>query len=1119
VLTEEEKREAEHWWEALDHGPRILVECDHRSQQSLWTPDTAETVWEQLKELDPLFVVTAAHEPEEVSRFAKLGARAVYCDLPWRLNAELYNRCEAFLGVSSGISALSGSTACREDVLSVEFVRGEHWSTAGLARHKRRHYCYSERRFVEGLRSLRFELTGEDAEADFTSRMQGFGQTASGKERVGCPGCGARATQPFRGEDIVRCTSCNLVYLRDRPDGTSTEAYHRQVYAVGEPTAAPSIRVPENLEALGKDPNFLAARQAPLLAAAIDHLQGKANRIVDVGCGWGALLLGARERGLDGVGIELTEPNVGFARTTLGLDVRLQTFPDAMLAERSVDVVTFAHSLEHVPDPLTYLEKAAHVLREGGVLAVVVPNILSLGSTALGEAWPWLERDWHYTHFDPATLRALAIQAGFEILSCQTSSGELGEAFSLGILQKISLGLTEAQLRAQLALLDQQGHGEELCLIARRSGSFKGRLRPAPSERKILWVRTDSIGDALLSMAMLPRIADHYPKARITVVCQMVAAPLYETCPVVSDVIAYDRTRALTDSVYLQQIIQQIAVVEAELCFHSVHSREALGDLWVKASGARERVGFGGDLCNMSADEHERLDGIYTRLLPPLEPHALELDRHQAFLDALEIPSERLAPLVWLEEADRTRAREVMAAHDLDPAQTLALFPGAQYAPRRYAHYGEALSKLVSEKGLRVVALGSAGERDLCQTQLKAIPGSHVNLAGELTLRESIACLGLVKMAVGAESGLAQACVAMGTPHAVVIGGGHFGRFLPYRPLTTLAANPIVCYLCNWECPYPRPHCITDVPPQVLAAAAEAAFLGPSDRPRLFVPAPSITEGGPPRLDLQPALDSNLVELVSVAVPSPLVEIPKEAQLTVFCGVWHRDPDRHELLRGHEACLMAQTIPVRRLYVFDGGDLPPAWLDSDFVVSSRPLGLYEAWNLAVQEVRTPYLMNLNLDDRLCRDAAERYVAALDSGVDLVGGDWCICFSQSTTDSVGLSLPSSAKPFFPDWPPLAGRETRLGSGTGERGTYGPATAWRASLHQKLPHYPWRFNDGSLVRIIGDAIWWELVAKLGGRLERLPWIVGHYHSHPDGQAEFRNPAEGEHAKLAAVGIQLL
>lgn len=1118
-LSEAERQRAQAWWSALPGGPRILMECEGRSQQSPWSLVSVDLVADALRHLDPLFVVSARMEPQEAARLRALGMRVVFCDLPWRLNAELYNACDAFLGISSGISALTGSTACRDDIPSVEYVRGEHWSTAGLGRHRRRRHCFSEARFKEALEALALDLSGASTEPTFADRIRVLDRPVQGRERIACPGCGVAEAKPVRGGDVVQCIACELVYLRERPDRLALEAYYRKIYAVGEPTAAPSVRLPESLEVLEEDPAFRAARRAPLLMAAMERAAKPLRQVVDVGCGWGGLLLEARDRGLDTIGFELTESNVAFGRSILGLDLRLQPFPESDIPEGSSDVVTFVHSLEHVPDPLTYLEKAAYVLRDGGVLAVVVPNIASLCSTAMGESWPWLERDWHYYHFTPATLRALAIQAGFEVLACTTRAGDLGEGVPLGILQQLSPGMPEERLRAQLSRLEALGHGEEITLLARRMGTFKGRLRPAKTERKILWIRTDSIGDAILSMPMLPRIAQGIPGSCITVVCQAFTAPLYEACPWVADVISYDRSRAISDESYRGGVCRRIAEIGAHLCLHSVHSREALGDLWAQASRAPERIAFGGDLCNMSEEEHLHLDGVYTRLLPGLGTESLELDRHQAFLEGLGIDGKGLAPMLWLTEADREGARKAMECHGLDPTRTLVLFPGAQYAPRRYPHFGEALQGLVAAEGLRVVALGTASERDLCAEQLKGLPGESVNLAGELPLRVSLALLERSRLAVGAESGLAQACVALGIPHAVVIGGGHFGRFLPYSPLTSLAANPVTCYLCNWQCPHPRPYCITDLPPEVLAAAVSSAFSGSGARPKLFVASEDRRNEGPAFLELAPALDASLVELISIPTRRRIEAPPADPRLTVFCGVWHKDPDRHELLRVHEACLKAQSIPVRRLYVFDGGDLPPAWLESDFVVSSRPLALYEAWDLAVQQVRTPYLMNLNLDDRLSTDAAERVLATLDAGADLVGGDWQICFSRETTDATGPCRPAEAIPFHPDWPPVLDRNVRLGSGTGERGTYGPATAWRASVHQKLPHYPWRFKDGSPVRIIGDAIWWEIVGRAGFRLARLPWIIGHYHSHPDSQAEFRNPAEAEHTKLVQVGVQLL
>ncbi|GAG62112.1 unnamed protein product, partial [marine sediment metagenome] len=56
---------------------------------------------------------------------------------------------------------------------------------------------------------------------------------------------------------------------------------------------------------------------------------------------------------------------------------------------------------------------------------------------------------------------------------------------------------------------------------------------PTDNCRKILFVRTDSIGDNILAMTMIPHIKDKYPKANITALCQEHIAELYEACPFV----------------------------------------------------------------------------------------------------------------------------------------------------------------------------------------------------------------------------------------------------------------------------------------------------------------------------------------------------------------------------------------------------------------------------------------------------------------------------------------------------------------------------------------------------------------------------------------------------------
>lgn len=253
-----------------------------------------------------------------------------------------------------------------------------------------------------------------------------------------------------------------------------------------------------------------------------------------------------------------------------------------------------------------------------------------------------------------------------------------------------------------------------------------------------------------------------------------------------------------------------------------------------------------------------------------------------------------------------------------------------------------------------------------------------------------------------------------------------------------------------------------------------------------------------------------------------MIEASAKARSTVICAVWHRDALRHALLQGHQRNLDGQSVAVERIYVFDGDDPVPADLDGTCVRVNKGLTIYQAWNVALSLVSTPYVMNLNLDDRLAPDAVQKFEAALDTQTDvaIVGGDWQICFSQDATDTVRPCYAMQALPFRPDWPPVAFQETRLGSGDGARGTLGPACLWRMSAHIQAPRYPWRFSDGTTIKTIADALWWFVIQNhLKMKVARVPLIVGNYYSHPDAQAEFRNPGANEHELFNKVGLSLL
>ncbi len=163
-LSETEVEHARTWWATLpSNRPRILVETEFFSAQSPWDITYARAMIESLRALEPVFVFTAKNRPPYLDELAQDYPDIVWCDLPFRLNAELYNCCDAFIGVSSAISCLANSTWCRADVPHIEVVNGPHWSTWHFRHHTRRRIVFDRVQFQAALNWLAEVLTGKQS--------------------------------------------------------------------------------------------------------------------------------------------------------------------------------------------------------------------------------------------------------------------------------------------------------------------------------------------------------------------------------------------------------------------------------------------------------------------------------------------------------------------------------------------------------------------------------------------------------------------------------------------------------------------------------------------------------------------------------------------------------------------------------------------------------------------------------------------------------------------------------------------------------------------------------------------------------------------------------------------
>jgi 2-polyprenyl-3-methyl-5-hydroxy-6-metoxy-1,4-benzoquinol methylase len=134
--------------------------------------------------------------------------------------------------------------------------------------------------------------------------------------------------------------------------------------------------------------------------------------ILDFGCGNGGFLARAGKVAAMAVGIEPERRLKPYFQKE-----QLSIFSNLSEVNRSFDVITLFHVLEHSPDPLNILQQLKGKLNPGGCIIVEVPNandaLLTLyKSTAFAHFTYW---SCHLFLFTTETLALLAKKAGLKI--------------------------------------------------------------------------------------------------------------------------------------------------------------------------------------------------------------------------------------------------------------------------------------------------------------------------------------------------------------------------------------------------------------------------------------------------------------------------------------------------------------------------------------------------------------------------------------------------------------------------------------------------------------------------------------------------------------------------------
>ncbi|WP_298110850.1 glycosyltransferase family 9 protein [Bradyrhizobium sp.] len=271
--------------------------------------------------------------------------------------------------------------------------------------------------------------------------------------------------------------------------------------------------------------------------------------------------------------------------------------------------------------------------------------------------------------------------------------------------------------------------------------------------RRILFVTSNRIGDAVLSTGLLDHLLRTYPQARFTVACGTVAEGVFLRMPRLERLILMEKRR---DRRHWLPLWAASAFTRWDLVVDIRAS--ALPYLVPARRRARMRRCQGAKVAQLAA-------------VLGLDPPPL--------------------PVVWTAPEDEARADAL-----LPPGRLLVLAPTANWTGKiwpaeRFVELGQRLlAGALAGAAIAVMAGPGAMERELAAPVLAAFPAA-IDLAGRLSLPEAAACLKRASLFIGNDSGLMHLAAAAGAPTLGLFGPTPAAEYAPAgrRAAASMAAD------------------------------------------------------------------------------------------------------------------------------------------------------------------------------------------------------------------------------------------------------------------------------------------------------------------------------------------
>lgn len=267
-------------------------------------------------------------------------------------------------------------------------------------------------------------------------------------------------------------------------------------------------------------------------------------------------------------------------------------------------------------------------------------------------------------------------------------------------------------------------------------------------DEKVLIIRTDRIGDLVLTTPLFEALKIKYPQLKVTALVNDYARPILENNPFVDEVIIYSAADQNSLLNTLREKRFNVAIL--------VYPRFRLAWLTYRA-GIQVRIGTA----------YRWYSFFFTH---KIHQHRKQVDKHELeynleLLAPLGLKVQGILPSIFLSKSELQAVEQLWQRHGLRPEDLkVAIHPGGGRSSLRWSenNFAELAWKVSRDLGGKIILTGTESERSLTDQISRKLPSEVIDLIGKLNLRELAAALSRTNLIVTNSTGPMHMAAALG---------------------------------------------------------------------------------------------------------------------------------------------------------------------------------------------------------------------------------------------------------------------------------------------------------------------------------------------------------------------